>query len=111
MVVRTVRSNKRAVLAQILAASIDLMDRAGDLAEGVADARVPVLSGALKASKKRTGRGTKKQTISYGGGKVDYPAYVEFGTSQQAAQPFLRPGAEAAKAVIRAAGAKEKSVG
>lgn len=53
----------------------------------------PVDTGALRDSIRHTVEGT---TASAGPGReVDYAAFVEFGTSRMAAQPYVRPIAEA----------------
>lgn len=55
---------------------------------------VPVDTGALKASGFVDGHDSEYR-IGYGdpGGPVDYARYVEFGTSEMNAQPYLAPSA------------------
>lgn len=60
-----------------------------ELAEEIAeDARraAPVRTGRLRASIRAEGN-----RVNAGGGDVDYAAYVELGTRNMAAQPYLRP--------------------
>lgn len=62
-----------------------------ELAEDIAeDTRrsAPVDTGRLKASIEADGN-----RVNIGGGDVDYAVYVEFGTRNMAAQPFIRPNA------------------
>lgn len=56
--------------------------------------RAPVDTGALRASIHTEQVGELTARV---GPSVDYGAPVEFGTSRQAAQPYLTPAAEAAR--------------
>jgi HK97 gp10 family phage protein len=62
-----------------------------------ADPRVPVDTGALRASGEVTEAttGNRVATVSYGGDDVNYAVYQEFGTSKMNAQPYLKPAIEA----------------
>jgi HK97 gp10 family phage protein len=62
-------------------------DSSGDV-ERAAQAAAPVLTGALRASFRRTGSGLR-QRVAAGGGKAHYAVFQEFGTSKMAAHPFL----------------------
>lgn len=62
---------------------------------GIVDAltRVPVLTGTLRDSIGEDGEG------GYGA-DTDYAAYVEYGTSDTAPQPFIGPSSETAETVF-----------
>ncbi len=66
-----------------------------DVGVNEAQARVPVDTGALKAS--ITGKaGLKQASFSAGNDQVKYAAFVEYGTVKMAAQPFMTPAREVA---------------
>lgn len=58
-----------------------------------AQANAPVDTGALRASI-HAELGRLAARVVAGGGDVDYAAFVEFGTSRMAAQPYLFPAYE-----------------
>lgn len=64
---------------------------AGMAVEGTAKNTVPVKTGELKGSiNGRTQRTANGATATVGTNK-EYASHVEFGTSRQAAQPYLQP--------------------
>jgi len=56
-----------------------------------AQALAPVLTGALRASIEARSRGITSTAESVITADVPYAAFVEFGTSDTPAQPYLRP--------------------
>lgn len=71
----------------IEAADDELKQLAIDTADG-AKARAPVRSGRLRNSINHTREGEGSFVVE---ADTDYAAHVEFGTSKQAAQPYMRP--------------------
>lgn len=67
-----------------------MIDEVGEEVAQVAQRMAPVLTGALRdsiAAHSGEGSGASSEIIA----DVPYAAFVEFGTSQMAAEPFLRP--------------------
>jgi HK97 gp10 family phage protein len=64
-----------------------------DRAATDAESMVPVDSGAL-AGTIRTEQSEMSASVVAGDDSIDYPGYVEFGTSRTPAQPFMRPAAD-----------------
>jgi HK97 gp10 family phage protein len=64
-------------------------DRAGQYVIGLAVLLCPVLTGNLRSS--LTYIVSLTQSIVRIGSAVDYAPHVEYGTSSQSAQPYLRP--------------------
>lgn len=69
---------------------------------------VPVDEGDLESTIEKKDNGNGSGFLSVGGpskrpgGKfVDYPKHVEYGTENMAAQPFFRPGVDAAEQEIK----------
>lgn len=95
----TVPINRLDELAGSLDATIETALDAGVVAAiAAADPRTPRDTGALVANKTISG-GAGERTITW---NQHYAAYVEMGTYKMAAQPFARPGADAALPVIEA---------
>lgn len=71
-------------------------------ADGIRDAAqsaAPVLTGALRSGIDVEGAGRSvvvKASSLDGGGEREYAAYNEYGTRYMSAQPFMRPGFQAA---------------
>ena len=92
-----VKWNKRKLIGEISGRVIQNMDVACQVVRGYAQANAPVRTGAMKgkvaveteivaSGETIEGRvGVKKDN------DVFYARFVEFGTSKQAAHPFLRP--------------------
>lgn len=86
--------------------ALEALDKAGDDGENRAKQLAPVDTGALRESvRKEHGAHVEDDEyvvgVTAGGGgvrnprtgrAVDYAAYVEYGTSGQRAQPYIRPG-------------------
>lgn len=92
------RWNGDAITGRVAQAAIQAVNETTAEAVSVARSVVPVDTGALKASldarpAQQTGSGVSGEFGSYG---IDYALYVELGTSRMRAQPYLRPGADAA---------------
>lgn len=79
------------------------VDRAADYGVDIIEQLAPKDSGDMASTVRKEGeQGTRKRTILVGGidgketGKpVDYPPFVEYGTSTSPAQPFFTPGVKA----------------
>lgn len=71
-------------------ASEALIQTGADIAD-LAKQLVPVDTGALRQSIGAVPVSSEKVIVGAGNGAVDYAAHVEYGTSTQAAQPFLTP--------------------
>lgn len=63
--------------------------------------RVPVLTGALKASISVEDINEDVVAILEGGEPVNYPIYVEFGTENQPAQQHIRPAFKSGMRFLR----------
>lgn len=94
MTVIVVYNHLPRVIATVLSADGEM---ARDVAQGMrdkAEAKAPVLSGALKASIHLEGGGNDYQVTAKsteGGATRDYAHFVEYGTSKMRAQPYMRP--------------------
>src|SRR5687768_14690963 len=70
--------------------------------------RVPVDEGDLKSTIEKTDDGAGKGSLSAGGQSkisdkfVEHERHVEYGTSFSEAQPYFRPGLDAARRTIKA---------
>lgn len=80
-------------LAAILDGPVDReVDRRAQQVLARADRYVPVDSGALRSTGRVRKPRPRVREVVYGGTDgVDYPLYVELGTSRMPAQPYLRP--------------------
>jgi len=67
------------------------VSKAGALVEGSAKMIVPVDTGTLKRSISGRTEKTSDGAQATVGTNVEYAAYVELGTSRQAAEPYLHP--------------------
>lgn len=86
-------------LASFLAANAAVkrgVEKAGSEILASAQSIVPVLTGALQSSGAFVIDDGGVGHVIFGGGEVDYAAYVEFGTNDTPTFAFLRRGAEAA---------------
>lgn len=84
------------VRAAIAAAAARGVQRAGSYVVDLARQLCPVDTGALRSSiRLEPAQPALRMVVYAGGGRVDYAAYVEYGTSASAAQPFLTPAARA----------------
>ena len=90
------------IKARILAAEKKALASAGAYVEGLAVLLCPVKTGNLRSSISHL----VAHPIVRVGTPVDYAPHVEYGTSRQTAQPYLRP-ALAHKAEIKAIFAEE----
>nr|DAT75803.1 MAG TPA: putative tail component [Caudoviricetes sp.] len=83
--------NRREVADAIDQALAAALEEVGLAAEGFAKRLCPVDTGRLRNSITHVTRPGEKAV--YIGTNVEYGPYVEYGTSRQEAQPFLRPAA------------------
>ena len=85
-----------------------IMAAAGEAVAGDARSLCPVDTGRLRGSISVNADGSKAVVCA----NTDYAAYVEFGTSKMAAQPFMVPAAlNAADAIATAAAAALRTGG
>lgn len=71
------------------------VERGANLIADLARQLVPVDTGALQASiRVEDGATPTSRTIVAGGGAVDYAAFVEYGTANSPAQPYMTPAKE-----------------
>lgn len=88
-------------LSQIAAALPQAADKAAERIAQVVEERakdgVPVDTGALRTSIETFGAGGSGERIVSAGQSLDYAPHVEYGTSRQAAQPFMTPASEAGR--------------
>lgn len=83
--------NREAIANAIDRALVAALEEVGLVAEGYAKRACPVDTGRLRNSITHiVDEGTRHVII---GTNVEYAAYVELGTRQQKAQPFLKPAA------------------
>jgi HK97 gp10 family phage protein len=84
------------ILQQAARKSITVTNRIAHEVLTAADMRVPVDTGALKASGavEEATPGNETAVVSYGGDDVDYAVYQEFGTYKMKAQPYMQPAIE-----------------
>lgn len=76
-----------------------------DRVAGEARIRCPVRTGALRDSiRVRKQRGRDSYTVAAGSREVFYAKFVEWGTVNTAAQPFLLPAAESVKTEVEVFG-------
>ena len=81
------------------AAVTKALEMIGMQADNYARMECPVDTGRLRASINHAQQGKDTEVI---GTNVEYAAYVEFGTSKMAAQPYLKPAAMDHSAEYRA---------
>lgn len=96
--VEIIQDNTDEVAAAIGAAIARGLEAIGLQAEGYAAQKCPVDTGRLRNSITHT----RVNNDAYIGTNVEYAPYVEYGTSRQKAQPFLRPAAEGHASEYRA---------
>lgn len=84
-----IKNHLSEVLGGIKSAKSSGLEAVGMRAETYAKKDCPVDTGRLRNSITHEVRGD----AAYIGSRVEYAPYVEFGTSRQRAQPFLRPAA------------------
>lgn len=89
-----VAANMQEAAVAIEAAVGDAVREAAMLVEREAKINVPVDSGRLRGS---IGSEEKTPLLFEVGTNVEYAAFVEFGTSKAAAQPYLEPAVERAR--------------
>jgi len=82
--------NSKAILAAIPVAEDRALEKIGMVAEGYAQKACPVDTGLLRDSIMHYVEEDKTVLI---GTAIEYAPFVEFGTSKQKAQPYLRPAA------------------
>lgn len=82
----------RAAPAKVEAAAVRAVDRSADRVQRDAQRFAPVLTGALRQGIVVDGHGLSVNVIS----TVSYADYVEYGTSDTAPQPYMRPAADLA---------------
>lgn len=87
----TFTSNRAAVLAAVSDAKKRALEIMGGKAESYAKQLAPVDTGRLRNSITHQQYDESTEII---GTNVEYAPYVELGTKQQKAQPYLRPAAE-----------------
>lgn len=87
----------------------DIVMQAALIVEAEISRRAPVDTGALvrsldakSARRQRSASATVEIKRSGSGGTEHYAIFHEFGTGKMAAQPFFRPGVEAARAKVDA---------
>jgi len=92
---------------EIIAASMDRLERAAEVIAEDARRRVPVDSGKLKSTIRVTRlKGDPRRNVRiYAGNRKKQGAFyahmIEFGTVKMKAKPFLRPAVNASKAKIQ----------
>ena len=90
------RSRIPAVRARLAAAQSRGVARAAGMVLDLAQQLCPVDTGALRASGRVEPEGPAPVVrVVFGGGRVGYARFIEFGTARSAAQPFLTPAARA----------------
>ncbi len=77
------------------------MERACLLVENDAKRFSPVDTGRLRASLTHEIERSKNEVVGRVGTDVEYAVYVEYGTSNMSAQPYLRPALEKNRAAIK----------
>lgn len=92
---KTVTANLTKAAAAIEGAVGDAVRKAAMEVERDAKINCPVDTGILRGS---IGAEEKEPLLFEVGTNVEYAAHVEFGTSKMAAQPYLEPAAETARA-------------
>lgn len=98
MPVQTNTAGLKRFRAQLDAAIDRGAARGGQMIVDLAKEIVPVASGDLRDSirlQPQAGSGKGVYTVAVGNKDVDYAAYVEYGTVDSPAQPFLRPATDA----------------
>jgi HK97 gp10 family phage protein len=78
------------------AKSVQSVNSAAEATEMRAKSLAPVLTGSLRESIHIEGSGTEREVIA----DADHAAYVEFGTSRQAPQPFMFPAGDLGERVL-----------
>lgn len=96
--VEIIQDNTDEVAAAIGAAIARGLEAIGLQAEGYAAQKCPVDTGRLRNSITHM----RINNDAYIGTSIEYAPYVEYGTSRQKAQPFLRPAAEGHASEYRA---------
>jgi HK97 gp10 family phage protein len=91
VVVKVNTSRLEGVISKLPGAAAEAASMTADQIVLKARAIVPVRTGALRASITKMGGGMRWVATATAG----YAIFVEFGTRKMAAQPFLRPAAEA----------------
>lgn len=100
----TIQSNRLGALAAAMPGKARaLVARTVLDVEGGAKQNAPVDTGALRNSIQGRMTGDASGEVGVG---VEYGVYVEYGTVNMAAQPFMRPAAEAVRPGFEAAVAK-----
>lgn len=83
----------------------DLISEAAVIVFREADSRVPIKSGAARASLKietgHTKKGVFYANVTVGGGDTFYITFYELGTSRQPPRPFMRPSLDKSRHKIR----------
>lgn len=90
--VQVQQDNTEAIESAIADGIMEGLEAIGLVAEGRAKAKCPVDTGRLRNSITHALKGGASPAV-YIGTNVEYGKYVEEGTSEQKAQPFLRPAA------------------
>lgn len=86
-------NGEKKIIEQIRAKIPDALTVVGDFVTDEAKVRCPVLTGNLRGSINPalfSDIATKEMGVRIGT-PIEYAPYVEYGTSKQSAQPFLRP--------------------
>jgi len=92
----TKKDNTAEILAEIRAKKIKFVTDGGLRAQSEMIARCPVASGNLRASIETEADGSGEVVYSDTGPTANYAEFVEYGTSNQKAQPYAEPGWQAA---------------
>lgn len=102
-------ANVAALNAQLVAALPGIVLQGAAIVQQEIQRRAPVDTGALKASidavaarRALSASATVQAEDSAQGGIEHYAIFKEYGTSKVAAQPFFRPGVEAARPKVEA---------
>lgn len=97
------KDNSRAMIAAARAAMVRGVEIGARLIENEAKARVPVRTGTLRRSINTEVREQGNRVIAQVGPNTEYAAFIEFGTSRMAAQPYMRPALDLMRAQAIAA--------
>lgn len=90
--VHALEADLYAAPAEVTAGAVRAVDHNTDLTARDAQGFAPVLTGYLKSRIRATAAGLMGRVVS----EADYGGYVEHGTSDTPAQPYMRPAAELA---------------
>ena len=89
------------VIAELQRKQLAFVTAAAEEVRGQASARAPVRSGNLRSSIQVEAFIDDGVAVAEVGPEAHYAPYVELGTRYQAAQPYMEPGYQAARARFR----------